>query len=167
MAVKKYRPGQVVDLGVETRETPLDKLIKLMQVGQGIGQAVDSIRTKADNTTMNVISVAQNLLGRADNPEDVNIAMDMLNNISESSNPAIDSMTTGARHIANKQSERFADFQTKGNQLYSKLKEWDVFAGKNVMGMSPSELNTMLETQAKEAGGRDSYYGNLLSMIKY
>ena len=53
MAVKKYRPGQLVDLGYGgEQESPLDKLIKLMQVGQGVGASIQSVWDRQDRESL-------------------------------------------------------------------------------------------------------------------
>ena len=115
MAVKKYRPGQVVDLGVESQETPLDKMLKLMQVSSSIGAGVQQIKERRDNNVINAMDVINKI--SLDSPTDASMKKRLLSNMPKTNNPFLNTASEVMGNQIDSEITSFERLQTKGDEI--------------------------------------------------
>ena len=144
-------PGVSVDIGAP-KESSFDKLLKLVEAGRGIGQAVQQIRQTRETNNVQALTLISGLVDNATSSADIeqiqNIYNQNFDDTHFSSNPAYNTLVDVSQMNMEKKSNKISDFETSSQEFANTLYSTDNLFNTNLLNLDAEQLEKVFKEKS-------------------
>jgi hypothetical protein len=149
-------PGTNVNLGFSDRESPFDKLMKLVQAGTNVWSNVNAARQRQEANNVSALNTADNLLRNASTPAQVQQIENTLGSVLDpnyvSDNPNYNLLSEYIGNTIEERKQGYKDFEKDAGNLMSRLYSSNNQFGKSILDLNPTEFKKHIDNEGGKTG---------------